>query len=87
MENIQILKILGSGMFGTTYKVKKTTNNKIYALKRQKILRSFITKNTKYYMWRELYFYSWINKLLISDQKFFMKMNSLYLCLVMIVIS
>jgi len=74
MENIQILKILGSGMFGTTYKVKKTTNNKIYALKRQKILRSFITKNTKYYMWRELYFYSWINKLLISDQKFFMKM-------------
>jgi hypothetical protein len=74
MENIKIIKILGSGMFGTTYKVKKNSNNKIYALKRQKILKSFITKNTKYYMWRELYFYSWINKLSISDQKFFMKM-------------
>jgi len=75
MENIKIIKILGSGMFGTTYKVKKTNNNnKVYALKRQKILKSFITKNTKYYMCRELYFYSWINKLSISDQKFFMKM-------------
>ena len=75
MEHIKILKTLGSGMFGTTYRVRNEIDNKIYALKRQKILKSYIEKSTKYYMWREIYFYSWINNHIIkSDQKFFMKM-------------
>lgn len=74
MDNIKILKNLGSGMFGTTYKVENIKTKKKYALKRQKILKSFITGGTKYYMWREIYFYSWINKLSKIDQNFFMKM-------------
>ena len=77
MEDIKILYVLGSGMFGTTYMIEKNDGNKTkkkYALKRQKILKSFITGKTKYYLWREIYFYSWINKLTNDDQKFFMKM-------------
>lgn len=74
MENLKIIKTLGSGLFGTTYLVKKISNKKKYALKTQKILKSYITGGTKYYMWRELRFYLWINKLIKSDQNFFMKM-------------
>lgn len=74
MENIKIIKPIGTGLFGTTYKVYDTKKNKYYALKQQKILKSFITKGTKYYMWRELKFYKWILKLSKSDQNFFMKM-------------
>lgn len=74
MENLKIIKTLGSGIFGTTYMVKKISKKKKYALKTQKILKSYITGGTKYYMWRELRFYLWINKLKKSDQIFFMKM-------------
>ena len=74
MENLKIIKTLGSGLFGTTYKVIDTKTKKNYALKKQKILKAYITGGTKYYMWRELRFYIWINKLIKSDQNFFMKM-------------
>jgi hypothetical protein len=72
MEDIKIISTLGKGMYGTTYLVKK--NNKKYALKRQKILRIYITKNTKYSMWREFYFFNYISKLDNFDKKFFMKL-------------
>jgi hypothetical protein len=74
MENLKIIKTLGMGLFGTTYKVYDSKTKSYYALKKQKILKSFITGGTKYYMWRELKFYLWINKLNKHDQKFFMKM-------------
>ena len=72
MEDIKIINILGKGMYGTTYLVIK--NNKKYALKRQKILKVYIIKNTKYSMWREFYFFNYISKLKKTDQNFFMKL-------------
>jgi hypothetical protein len=74
MDNIQIIKTLGKGLYGTTYVVKY--QDKLYALKRQKILRSYIEGGTKYPMWREFKFFSWINKLDKNDQNFFMKLIS-----------
>jgi hypothetical protein len=73
-DNITIIKTLGKGLYGTTYEIKY--NNKKYALKRQKILKSYIEGGTKYPMWREFKFFSWINKLDKHDQKFFMKLIS-----------
>ena len=70
MDNIKIIKVLGKGLYGTTYMV--LFNGKKYALKRQKILKSYITKTSKYPMWREFDFFNWISKLDKSDQKFFM---------------
>lgn len=72
MENIEIIDTLGKGLYGITYKVKR--NNKLYALKRQKILKKYINKGTKYPLFREIKFYSWINKLSNSDQLFFVNL-------------
>jgi len=72
MDNVVILKTLGQGLYGTTYVAKR--NNEKYALKRQKILKSYINKGTKYPMWREFKFFSWINKLNNHNQRFFMKL-------------
>jgi len=74
MENIQIINKLGKGLYGTTYTIKYM--NDLYALKRQKILKSYIDGGTKYPMWREFKFFSWINKLNKHDQIFFMKLIS-----------
>jgi hypothetical protein len=73
MENIDIIDTLGKGLYGITYKVKR--NNKLYALKRQKILKKYINEGTKYPLFREIKFYSWINKLSNSDQRFFVKLH------------
>lgn len=70
MEDIKIIKELGKGLYGTIYKVKK--NDKYYALKRQKILKSFIKRGTKYSLWREISFYSWISKQ--KNKNFFMRL-------------
>ena len=70
MDNIKIIKVLGKGFYGTTYMV--LFNGKKYALKRQKILRSYITKSSRYPMWREFDLFNWISKLNKSDQQFFM---------------
>ena len=70
MDNIKIIKELGKGLYGTTYKIVK--NNKYFALKRQKILKSFIKKGTKYPLWREINFYSWISKQ--KNKSFFMQL-------------
>ena len=72
MENINIIDTLGKGMYGITYKVKR--NNKLYALKRQKILKKYINEGTKYPLFREIKFYSWITRLSNSDQRFFVKL-------------
>ena len=71
-EKIKIIKELGKGLFGSVYLVK--IDNKIYALKRQKIVKEAIKKNYKYEIWKEIDFYKWINKLNKNDQIFFMKL-------------
>lgn len=80
MDDIKIIKELGSGAFGTTYMIKK--DGKYYAFKRQKILNKYIKNATRYSLGRELKFYSWINKLDNDDQQFFMKMHDykIYKC-------
>ena len=72
MSKYNIIKQLGMGAYGTTYKVEY--NNKFYALKKQKILQSDTKKNLKSNIWREIEFYKWINKLSSYDQIFFMKL-------------
>jgi hypothetical protein len=67
-----IIKQLGKGAYGTTYKVEY--NSKYYALKKQKILESDTKKNLNSNIWREIEFYKWINKLNSNDQVFFMKL-------------
>ena len=65
-------KLLGRGMFGTTYLVKY--NNKNYALKVQKILPSQRKKNLKHGIWREIDLYDYVNTLSKNEQKFFTKL-------------
>jgi serine/threonine protein kinase len=72
MNKYNIIKKIGNGAYGTTYKVEY--NNKFYALKKQKILESDTKKNLKSNIWREIEFYKWINKLSKLDQIFFMKL-------------
>ena len=60
MENYSEIKKLGNGVFGITYKIK--ANNKFYALKRQKILKSDINKSSKSKIWREIKFANKMNK-------------------------
>lgn len=67
--NYKRLKVLGTGMFGTTYLIK--INNKNYALKTQHILPSHRKKDFKYELWRELDLYKYIGKLNKNDKKFF----------------
>ena len=72
INNVKIIKKIGAGLFGTTYLVK--LKNKNYSLKIQKILE----KNTKVSynssIYRELDFYSFVNKLKKKEQTFFTKL-------------
>jgi serine/threonine protein kinase len=72
MNKYNIIKKIGNGAYGTTYKVEY--NSKYYALKKQKILHSDTKKNLSSKIWREIEFYKWINKLNLDDQIFFMKL-------------
>jgi serine/threonine protein kinase len=58
MSKYQIISELGTGFFGTTYKIKYLPNNKFYALKRQKIMPKQKSKTLKSKIWREIYFAS-----------------------------
>lgn len=63
---MEIIKELGNGMYGTTYKIKE--NDKFYALKIEYILESDLIdneliKNTDNLHWREIYFANHLNKL------------------------
>ena len=73
MQNITIIKEIGTGMFNTVYLVEK--NGQKYALRRQKILASEIKAN-KYdsQISREFSFYRQINKFNSIDQLFFTKL-------------
>lgn len=74
MEDITIIKKIGSGMFATVYLAEK--DNKKYALKRQKILYAHMSeKNYKNSISKEANFYNWINKLNDFDQIHFMKLH------------
>lgn len=68
---MEIIKELGHGMFGTTYKIKE--NGKYYALKIEHILESDLIENLESPQWREIKFAQHMNKL-YKDQ--FMKLYS-----------
>lgn len=68
---MEIIKELGHGMYGTTYKIKE--NGKYYALKIEHILESDLKETLKSPQWREIYFAKHMNKL-YKDQ--FMKLYS-----------
>jgi len=72
IDNVEIIKKLGSGMFGTTYLVKY--KNKQYTLKIQNILEKDKKPSFKNKLWRELDFYNFINKLNNDEQIFFAKL-------------
>jgi serine/threonine protein kinase len=74
IENIKIIKTLGAGIFGTTYKVNY--ENDIYALKIQKILKKDKVKNFNSSIWREIEMYNYINTLKPSEQQFFTKLHA-----------
>jgi len=67
------IKKLGAGMFGTTYLVSDKNGNK-YAMKIQKILEENRKPDFKNEFHRELDLYKYINKLPVSQQKFFTKL-------------
>ena len=71
-DDIKIIKKLGAGMFGTTYKVKYQNN--IYALKIQHILPEDVKKSYKTELWREMDLYNHIDTLNSSDKKYFMRL-------------
>ena len=71
-NNIEIIKTLGVGMYGTTYLVKY--NNDKYALKIQKILSDDINESYKNAVRRELDLYNYINTLNSIQQQFFTKL-------------
>ena len=73
-NNIKIIKELGKGHNGTTYSIK--INNKIYALKRQKITQKEHDDiiSTTMPINRELMFFKWIDRLPKNDKIFFMEM-------------
>jgi serine/threonine protein kinase len=54
IDDYKIIKELGSGVFGTTYLVKK--DNKEYALKIEKILEKDIKEDLSSPVWREIDF-------------------------------
>ena len=56
---MEIIKELGSGMFGTVYKIKK--DNKYYAMKVEHILESDFKKDLKSPQWREIDFATKMN--------------------------
>jgi len=64
--------VLGRGMYGTTYLVKDHTNQS-YALKIEHIASQAKTRSYKHGIWRELDFYQFVNRLNLSDSRFFTK--------------
>jgi serine/threonine protein kinase len=72
LSKIKVIKKLGAGMLGTVYLINY--ENKIYAMKVQKIFEEEKTKNIKYPIWRELLFYKDVNKMPTESQKFFCKL-------------
>jgi serine/threonine protein kinase len=71
-NDIDIIKTLGVGKFGTTYLAKYNNDN--YALKIQHILPSDRNKSYKTGLWRELDLYDYINSLQPKQQIFFTKL-------------
>jgi len=71
-SNFNIIKKLGSGMYGTTYLIKIDDNE--YAMKIQKILPNHVNKNLSIDIWREIDLYNYINKMKPKNQCFFTKL-------------
>ncbi len=78
-DDLQIIKKLGSGVFGTSYLVKKTKDsNQEYVLKIQKLLYSEkkLKDNNRDYkeqIWREIDLHEFVNTLDKKEQIFFTK--------------
>ena len=79
-DDLQIIKKLGSGTFGTSYLVKTIKDNKKYVLKTQKIFYSDKklkekVRDYKEQIWREIDLHEFINKIKdTNDQSFFTKL-------------
>ena len=78
-DDLQIIKKLGSGTFGTSYLVKTIKNNKEYVLKTQKIFYSDKKlkdniRNYKEQIWREIDLHEFINTIDKKNQLFFTKL-------------
>ena len=73
-NDMKVIKKLGTGMFGSVYKV--IYNNKKYALKIQHILPKDKVKNFNNSLWREFDVYNYINTLNKDDQLFFTRLYS-----------
>ncbi len=71
-NEINILKTLGNGVFGTTYLSKY--KNKLYAMKIQHILPNERIENYKNALWREIDLYKFIDTLKPQEQQFFTKL-------------
>lgn len=71
-EDYKIIKELNKGDNGIVYLIEKY--DKIYVLKRQKLLPKEVKLNYKYSIWREIDFNKFVNKLPNSKQKYFMIM-------------
>ena len=72
-DNMKLIKILGTGMFGTTYQIKYQGLK--YAIKIQHILEKDQYVDFKNVIWRELDVYKYINRLSSEDQLFFTKLH------------
>ena len=72
-DAVKTTKILGIGMFGTTYLAQ--LGNKKYALKIQHILPKDRIKDFKNELWRELDLYEYINGMKKDDQSFFTRLH------------
>ncbi len=72
MKDYQIIGKLESGFNGLVYFIKTENDNKVYILKRQKILASQRKKNYDHEVWREIDFSEKVNLMNQNDQKFFM---------------
>ena len=75
-DSVNIIDKLGSGYYGTTYKVSINDHNTYYALKRQGISKEVYdtSLSSLYQVNIEIKFYDWISKLDSNDRKFFMQM-------------
>lgn len=73
ISELKRIKKLGAGMFGITYLVSDK-KGKPYAMKIQKILEENRKSDFKHEFYRELDLYKFIDKLPVSEQKFFTKL-------------
>ena len=69
---IKVIKTLGAGMYATVFLIEY--DGKKYAMKKQKILEGNRNRSSRSIIWREMFFYEYVNKMPLDTQKFFCKL-------------